>query len=89
MANLERAEPELVDLGVATFRQHFLNLPPELRDRVFTFVGSFDEISPRCKHLLPQYTWKNVLVSGRYIPFLWDLDLAGIARNAVHDTRQH
>ncbi|KAI1841191.1 hypothetical protein JX265_013149 [Neoarthrinium moseri] len=78
ISNLDQVEPESVDTLVAQFRQRFLGLPPELRDRVISLMGSSNGLSTSCTHLLPQHIWRDILLGGRYLPFLKGLECGDI-----------
>jgi hypothetical protein len=80
MANVETVMPKSTNPHTKSFSDSFLSLPQELRDRVVWFMGSFEGLSTQCTGLLPQQTWLQILLSGRYLPFLWDLDIPAIER---------
>ncbi|RYP46460.1 hypothetical protein DL768_007330 [Monosporascus sp. mg162] len=70
---LERQSPE-----TNHFQQRFTALPQELQDHVFSFLETAEPLPGRCTRLLPQEHWKYMLVSGRHLPFLWDVDIAAV-----------
>ncbi|ETS73863.1 hypothetical protein PFICI_14809 [Pestalotiopsis fici W106-1] len=78
IANTGTLQPSSVNPGAKAFSESFLALPQELQDRIVWFMGSFEGLSPRCTGLLPQETWQHILLDGRYLPFLWDLDVPAI-----------
>ncbi|KAH8668924.1 hypothetical protein BX600DRAFT_265378 [Xylariales sp. PMI_506] len=88
LSNLETFQSEAPDPTVETFRQRFLALPTELRDRIVDLMGSFEGLSAECTSLLPQETWRDILLGKRYLPFLWDLDYDLVAQRWEQAKRQ-
>lgn len=80
VSNAETLVPKSAEPSVRAFHELFLSLPQELRDRVIMFMGSSEGLSTQCTGLLPQETWLNILLGGRYLPFLWDLDVPAIEK---------
>lgn len=80
LQNVEALEPQSANPLAKNFSQLFLALPQELQDRIVAFMGSFDGLSTHCTGLLPQHTWLHILLGGRYLPFLWDLDATIVQR---------
>lgn len=74
---------------VRSFQERFLALPPELRDRIVMFMGSFDGLSTQCTRLLPQEAWRDILLQKRYLPFMWDLDEDIITRYCEEEAQHH
>ncbi|KAI4593978.1 hypothetical protein KJ359_008766 [Pestalotiopsis sp. 9143b] len=77
-SNCATLQPKSVNPCAKAFSESFLALPQELQDRIVLFMGSFEGLSPKCTGLLPQKTWQNILLDGRYLPFLWDLDVPAV-----------
>ncbi|RYP57168.1 hypothetical protein DL769_009650 [Monosporascus sp. CRB-8-3] len=71
----EHPSPEIRD-----FRHRFTALPQELQDHVVSLLETAEPLPNRCTRLLPQEHWKHMLVSGRHLPFLWDVDIAAVER---------
>ncbi|KAH6657994.1 hypothetical protein BKA67DRAFT_656226 [Truncatella angustata] len=80
IANTKVFEPQSANPSARDFGQLFLSLPQELRDRVISFMGCFEGLSTHCTGLLPQNTWLDILLDGRYLPFLWDLDTVAVEK---------
>ncbi|KAF2998077.1 hypothetical protein E8E14_001951 [Neopestalotiopsis sp. 37M] len=78
ISNAETLQPSSVNQGAKAFSESFLALPQELQDRIVMFMGCFEGLSSKCTGLLPQETWRHILLDGRYLPFLWDLDVSAI-----------
>lgn len=56
------------------FQKRFLALPPELRDHVCSFLVSRNGMRSACNGLLPQWVWRDVLLTGKCLPFLPEID---------------
>lgn len=66
--NDRRADPYVARL-VERFGER---LPQELQDRILGHVEPFVNESLVCTRALPPTWWRNMLLSGRLIPWLWD-----------------
>ncbi|KAI9706305.1 MAG: hypothetical protein M1820_004881 [Bogoriella megaspora] len=66
--NYPQSSPE-----VDAFRRHLGRLPVEVMDLIETFIHPLDEPTLSCNRILSPSFWRDGLVSGRLIPFLWDL----------------
>jgi hypothetical protein len=50
-------------------------LAPELKQAIVDSLLPLRNLPLQCTRLLDQSYWKEILISGRFLPFLWDLDL--------------
>jgi hypothetical protein len=50
-------------------------IAPEMRLAIIDSLFPLRNLPLQCTRLLDQSYWKEILVSGRLLPFLWDLDL--------------
>ncbi|RYP17464.1 hypothetical protein DL765_004510 [Monosporascus sp. GIB2] len=78
--NLKPCAFEHQSSEVSGFQQRFTALPQELQDHVISFLETAEPLPSRCTRLLPQEHWKHMLISGRHLPFLWDVDIAAVER---------
>ncbi|KAI0880461.1 uncharacterized protein GGS22DRAFT_174911 [Annulohypoxylon maeteangense] len=77
LENLRSLSPAVAAIPEAvSFQERFLALPPELQDHVCSFLVSRNGMSSTCNVLLPQWTWREVLLRGECLPFLQDVDIA-------------
>ncbi|KAI0895203.1 hypothetical protein F4806DRAFT_470098 [Annulohypoxylon nitens] len=94
LKNLDSLPPATPAIPQAvTFQKRFLALPPELRDHVCSFLASRNGMPGICNGLLPQWIWREVLLRGKCLPFLRDLDIAVVKdfctrRNQEHGTQE-
>ncbi|RYP77633.1 hypothetical protein DL771_001001 [Monosporascus sp. 5C6A] len=77
---LKSCAPEHQSPEISDFQKQFTALPQELQDHVISYLETAEPLPSRCTRLLPQEHWKHMLVSGRHLPFLWDLDIAAVER---------
>ncbi|KAI2616780.1 hypothetical protein GGR54DRAFT_221410 [Hypoxylon sp. NC1633] len=56
------------------FQRRFMGLPLELRDHVCSFMASRHGMPGLCNGLLPQWVWREMLLTGECLPFLPRLD---------------
>ncbi|RYO85990.1 hypothetical protein DL764_009075 [Monosporascus ibericus] len=80
LSNLKPCGPEHQSPEISSFQQRFTTLPRELQDHVVSFLETAEPLPSRCTRLLPHEHWKHMLVSGRHLPFLWDVDIAAVER---------
>lgn len=86
--NIEILHQKPEETSVRTFRRCFLALPPELRDQILAYLRSSEGLPTDCNGLLPQDVWKELLLGGRFLPFLWDVDGNDVERQVGDKTRQ-
>ncbi|KAI0165350.1 hypothetical protein GGR52DRAFT_558411 [Hypoxylon sp. FL1284] len=65
--------PETID-----FRNKFLTLPTELRDHICSFLVSRNGLPDTCNGFLPQELWLELLLAGKILPFLPEIDADAI-----------
>ncbi|KAM0542444.1 hypothetical protein ACHAPJ_012808 [Fusarium lateritium] len=58
----------------SSFERHLLDLPPELRDHITSFLSS-GSVALECNYIMPQSYWMQAFIR---MPHLWDLDMAVI-----------
>ncbi|OTA65974.1 hypothetical protein K449DRAFT_431436 [Hypoxylon sp. EC38] len=76
LKNLKSLPPAPATIPEAIHSQKkFLALPPELQNHICTFLTSSHGMPNLCNGLLPQSVWREILISGRCLPFLRDLDV--------------
>ena len=56
------------------FQTRFRNLPPELREKVVSFMLGPDGLPGACTRLLRPSVWRDILLEPKLLPFLWDVD---------------
>ena len=71
------------------FQKAFLALPSELQDHVCSFLVSPHGMPGVCNGLLPQWAWREVLLSGKCLPFLQDLDVGVVEAFCKQWEREH
>ncbi|OTB13844.1 hypothetical protein K445DRAFT_24339 [Daldinia sp. EC12] len=57
------------------FHKAFLALPSELQALIRSYLKSQNGLPSRCNGLLPQWMWREMLLGGEILPFLYDLDV--------------
>ncbi len=81
LENLEAfPSEESLPPDIMAFRARLLALPQELQDHITSFLRTAAPLPRRCTRLLPQEHWRQMLVYGRTVPFLWDIDVAAVDR---------
>ncbi|KAI1136377.1 hypothetical protein F5Y05DRAFT_415147 [Hypoxylon sp. FL0543] len=76
LENLKSLPPAMTTIPEALpFQKRFLALPPELQNHICSFLVSRHGMPSMCNGLLPQWIWREVLLGGRCLPFLQDLDV--------------
>ncbi|KAI0106366.1 hypothetical protein F4776DRAFT_646302 [Hypoxylon sp. NC0597] len=76
LENLNTLPPAPATIPEATpFSKKFVALPPELQIHVCSFLTSRHGMPSVCNGLLPQWVWREILLGGRCLPFLRDLDI--------------
>ncbi|KAH7057357.1 hypothetical protein B0J12DRAFT_726448 [Macrophomina phaseolina] len=59
----------------ADFRARCAALPREILDCVLSWLESdWRTVPAQCTYLLPQAAWVGLMLDGRLLPFLWDVD---------------
>lgn len=76
--NLKVSTPEPMTPEIKGFQERFLALPQELQDHITSFLNTKTALPRHSTRLLLQKEWKRMLVYGRQLSFLWDLDIATI-----------
>ncbi|KAI0382558.1 hypothetical protein F5Y04DRAFT_252906 [Hypomontagnella monticulosa] len=71
------------------FREGFVMLPPELREQVCSLLVSRRGMPSSCNGLMPQWVWRELLLDGTCLPFLWDLDIAVVKDFCARWDRDH
>ncbi|KAI1758724.1 hypothetical protein GGR53DRAFT_215118 [Hypoxylon sp. FL1150] len=64
--------------GAISFQQQFLALPPELRDHICSFLVSRHGLPGACSGRLPHWVWRDVLLGGKCLPFLPEIDVRAV-----------
>ncbi|KAK7968681.1 hypothetical protein PG988_007754 [Apiospora saccharicola] len=82
LSNIKRVEVEAVDQETQAFRNAFMSLPLELRDHILDLLSSCDDLHLFCTRLLPQESWRDMLLGKKCLPFLYDIDGAAVLRFA-------
>jgi hypothetical protein len=54
---------------------YMAQIAPELKQAIVDSLLPLRNLPLQCTRLLDQPYWKEMLMSGRFLPFLWDLDL--------------
>lgn len=85
LLNIETLKSSSESSYVRSFGRSFLSLPQELKDRVLSFLCCPEGLPAQCTALLPQETWLGILLNGKYMSYLWDLDVTAIEE--FHDAR--
>ncbi|KAI1371950.1 hypothetical protein F4677DRAFT_434097 [Hypoxylon crocopeplum] len=71
------------------FQKQFLALPPELRDHICSLLVSRNGMPIVCNGLLPQWVWREVLLSGECLPFMPKLEVAIVENFCIQWDREH
>ncbi|KAK8084114.1 hypothetical protein PG996_002895 [Apiospora saccharicola] len=82
LSNIKRVEVEAVDQETQAFRNAFMSLPLELRDHILDLLSSCDDLHLFCTRLLPQESWRDMLLGKKCLSFLYDIDGAAVLRFA-------
>ncbi|KAI1469395.1 uncharacterized protein F4812DRAFT_422906 [Daldinia caldariorum] len=61
-----------------TFHKALVALPNELQVLIRSYIVSENGIPSRCNGLLPQWMWREMLLGGEIVPFLYDIDVTTV-----------
>ncbi|KAI1385359.1 uncharacterized protein F4822DRAFT_342171 [Hypoxylon trugodes] len=76
LENLNTLPPASTAIPEAvSFQKKFLGLPRELQDHICSFLVSRNGMPNVCNGLLPQWVWREVLLGGKCLPFMQDIDV--------------
>lgn len=80
LGHLVAHEERYIKDRIQDFHKRFLALPQELQDHITSFLDTTTPLPNHLTRLLPGEYWRHILVYGRQLPFLWDLDVAAIEK---------
>ena len=57
-------------------------LPMEILDHISSFLCPLVEVPLQCTRALPPFVWRDRLLEGKLIPFMWDLDATIVTKSS-------
>jgi hypothetical protein len=74
LENLDQFTPGETKAQALTFQRRFASLPQEIQDEILGHLVSGETLPRTCTRMIPSAVWRHVLLCGKYLPWLWDMD---------------